>query len=61
VDEGNAAFEQKRHLEAYAPAHYDDLGTLDHQVISIASRAPHRFADILRGLEILPQSTQRFQ
>jgi hypothetical protein len=33
-----------------APAHYDDLGALDHQakVISTASRAPHRFADILR-------------
>jgi hypothetical protein len=33
-----------------APAHYDDLGALDHQVkaISIASRAPNRFADILR-------------
>jgi hypothetical protein len=33
-----------------APAHYDDLGALDHQVkaISTASRAPHRFADFLR-------------
>jgi hypothetical protein len=33
-----------------APAHYDDKRALDHQVkaISSASRAPHRFADILR-------------
>jgi hypothetical protein len=33
-----------------APVHYDELGALDHQVkvISTASRAPYRFADILR-------------
>jgi hypothetical protein len=38
------------HIPDSAPAHYDDLGTLDHQVkaISTASRAPLHFADILR-------------
>jgi hypothetical protein len=31
------------------PTHYDNLGALDRQLkaISTASRAPHRFADIL--------------
>jgi hypothetical protein len=38
------------HVPDSAPVHYDDLGTLDHQVktISTASRTPHRFTDILR-------------
>jgi hypothetical protein len=38
------------HIPYSAPAYYDDLGAIDHQVkaISTASCAPRRFADILR-------------
>jgi hypothetical protein len=38
------------HVQDSPPTHHDDLGALDRQLkaISITSRAPHRFADILR-------------